>query len=511
MASERVVVIGAGIGGLACAIDLAAAGLSVGVVERAAGPGGKMCELEVAGARIDTGPTVMTLRRVFDDLFEHAGAKLADYVTLHPMDLLARHAWRDGATLDLFADEDASEAAIGAFAGKDNAAGYRRFRQISQGIFETLDQSFLHQALTGPVGLSARIGLAHLHRLRAIRPFTTLWDALGEFFPDPRLRQLFGRYATYCGSSPFQAPATLMLIAHVEQAGVWTVAGGMQRLADGLERLARSLGVTFHYGCAADRVLTRRGRACGVRLADGNALSAEAVVMNADADALPRSPQGKAAPPPGPASLSALTWAMTAEPSGLALSRHNVFFSDDYAEEFKDLFGKGNIPRQPTVYICAQDRDGEASPRHGPERLFLLINAPALKGLAPDAAAPMTDQELRQCETQLSHHLHLCGLDLKITPHQARVTTPLDFAQRFPLTGGALYGRATHGWAAAFQRRSARTPTPCLYQAGGGAHPGAGVPMAALSGRLAARQLISDLNSTRRFHPAAIGGGMSTV
>ena len=170
------------------------------------------------------------MRWVFDEIFEAAGATLDDYLSLRPAEVLARHAWGPSERLDLFGETARSADAIANFAGPSEAAGYLDFCREAQGIHDTLRDTFLAAAKTGPIGLAMRVGLRHTEALLRIRPFETMWSALGSHFRDPRLRQLFGRYATYCGSSPFLAPATLMLIAHVEQQGVWLVEGGMQRL-----------------------------------------------------------------------------------------------------------------------------------------------------------------------------------------------------------------------------------------------------------------------------------------
>jgi 1-hydroxycarotenoid 3,4-desaturase len=283
---DRVVVIGAGVGGLACAIELARAGLQVTVAERADQAGGKMREVAVAQPRVDAGPTVFTMRWVFDEIFEAAGSTLDQHLSLRPAQLLARHAWSTTERLDLFAAIDHSADAIARFAGPAEAAGYRAFCAEARRIYETLRDTFLTAQQTGPMGLTRNIGLSQAGRLLGIRPFDTLWGALGDHFKDPRLRQLFGRYATYCGSSPFTAPATLMLIAHVEQSGVWLVDGGMQRLAEALERLATSLGVTFHYRAHVDEIRVEQGRACGVTLRGGARLDADWVVVNADSGAV---------------------------------------------------------------------------------------------------------------------------------------------------------------------------------------------------------------------------------
>jgi 1-hydroxycarotenoid 3,4-desaturase len=519
LARQDVVIVGAGIGGLSCAIELALAGCAVTIVDRAADLGGKMREVVVDGAPIDAGPTVLTMRWVFEALFERAGAQLGDYLTLKPLDVLARHAWSATERLDLFADPDRSAEAIGDLAGARDAAGYLAFCAEAQRIYQTLKDSFLTVQKGGPITLAGRVGLHRLGELMAIRPYETLWGALGDHFKDPRLRQLFGRYATYCGSSPFQAPATLMLIAHVEQAGVWTVEGGMHRLAAALGELATSLGVVFRYRAHVARIEVEKGRAAGVVLASGERLRADHVVTNADAHALNSGVLGAAvAPPRAPAvkrSLSAVTWALKAKTQGFPLARHNVFFSSDYTAEFDDILKRRRLPQAPTIYVCAQDR-GEPGPElTGPERLLVLVNAPAQDPPAQDSpsqdeSAALTDRELATCETQAFQFLQACGLAVDRTHVSAIRTTPAMFNALYPATGGALYGQATHGWNAAFARPDARTRTPGLYQAGGGAHPGAGVPMAALSGRLAAQALLSDLASARSFHRAATPGGMST-
>ena len=218
MADRRIVIAGAGMGGLAAAIILSSAGFRTTVVEATDRPGGKMRPAAVAGPPIDAGPTVLTLRWAFDRLFEEAGSSLSDWTTLVRAEPLARHAWADGSRLDLHSDVDRSAEAIERFAGAREAEGYRRFCTRAETIYQTLRDSFMDGSRPSPLELSARVGLSKIGR---ISPFTSMWKALGEHFADPRLRQLFGRYATYCGSSPFLAPATLMLVSHVEREGVW--------------------------------------------------------------------------------------------------------------------------------------------------------------------------------------------------------------------------------------------------------------------------------------------------
>lgn len=502
MRTPRVIVIGAGIGGLVAALCLVAQGIEVVVLESGDGPGGKMRPVVVDGTEIDCGPTVFTMRWVFEDILRQAGLSLEDHVNLKPLDVLARHAWEGGAALDLFADMDRSVDAIGRFAGPQDAQGYRMFCARAGKTFETLRDTFIAATRPDPVTLAARVAAARNASIFSISPFATLWNELGRHFRDERLRQLFGRYATYCGSSPFAAPATLMLIAHVEQQGVWRVEGGMRRLASVLESLLRARGATFHYKSSATNVVVTGGRVSGVEIQGGARVAADAIVFNGDVAALAVGLLGSAcrsvvaATPKNARSLSAMTWAMRATTRGFPLSHHNVFFSSDYAAEFDDIFRRGRMPRGPTVYVCAQDRDAQspALKEGEPERLLCLVNAPA-KGDEPSS----NQMDIDACETEAFRLLERCGLTISREPGATLRRTPQAFAKMFPATGGALYGRATHGWMSSFQRPGARTRLPGLYLAGGSTHPGAGVPMAALSGQTAARSLVSDLSSTGRF------------
>ncbi|AWB24668.1 phytoene desaturase [Methylobacterium currus] len=493
MADEHVVVIGAGIGGLVATLKLAAAGQPVTLVEKAGAPGGKMRRVAAGPLAVEAGPTVFTMRWVFEEIFSECGADLASRVALTPAAVLARHAWSGTERLDLFADPARSEAAIADFAGPREAEGFRRFRTRAAEIYRALEGPFIRGQRPSPVDLAVRAGPWGLGGLMRIQPFTTLWTALCEHFRDPRLRQLFGRYATYCGSSPFSAPATLMLVAHVEMEGVWTVAGGLSRLAAAVAELAAEHGAVLRYGVAATDIVVAGGRVTAVTLDTGERLPATRVVANADAAALADGLFGKEPAravdpvPAGERSLSAVTFAVAGLPKGFDLVRHNVFFSPDSAAEFADLTRAGRLPRDPTVYVCAQDRHDDGVPAQSPEALLCLVNAPA-------RGAAFPSEEIARCHDTMIRRLSACGLTISETARN--VTTPAEFEALFPATGGALYGRASHGWMASFRRPGARTRLPGLYLAGGSVHPGPGVPMAAQSGRLAAASVLRDLGST---------------
>jgi 1-hydroxycarotenoid 3,4-desaturase len=480
-ASLPVVVIGAGMGGLVAAALLAARGLPVLVLERAGAPGGKIREVIADGVAVPAGPALLTLRPVFEAIFRDAGDDLAARVTLGAERMLAQHRWVDGARLDLPVEAGAAADAVGSFAGAAAARGYTAFRERAKRIHDALEGPFLHAQRPGALGLAAQAGL---RGLLGASPFGNLWDALAEFFPDRRLRQVFSRVATYVGSSPLRAPATLMLVSHVEHQGLWAVQGGVSRLVAALAAVAAKHGAAFRYGATAREVTVRGGRANGVRLADGEAIEASAVVVNAEAASLAGLGGAVEALPAQKRSFSAVTWAMRARLDGDAPAMQTVLHADDPTAEYAEIGYRARLPAVPTVTLWAHDRAGGVAPA-GTERLLAMVNAPARADVRP-----LPDDAVARCGQSVFARLRDAGIALPFDA--AVVTTPADFATLFPGSGGALYGPAVHGWQAAFSRPGARTKLPGLFLCGGGTHPGAGVAMAAISGKLAAARVIED-------------------
>lgn len=594
---RRVVVIGAGIGGLAAALRLAHAGCEVTVLEARAAPGGKIRTLPSAAGPVDAGPTVLTLRGVFDRLFSDVGSALEDHVTLLPLATLARHYWEDGATLDLMADPEASAANVAAAFGPRAEGEFRAFSARAARLFDAFDAPMMQAAAPTQAALAAAV-LRRPALLRDMAPHRSLAGLLRSSFGDPRLRQLFGRYATYVGGSPYASPALLALVWQAEARGVWAVAGGMHRLAEAVAALAQARGAVLRYGCAARRIVQQGGRVTAVETATER-LPAEAVVFNGDPRALAGGLLGegtrRAVAPDAvaPRSLSAYVHAFAAQVSGPALSHHTVFFGADPRAEF-DALARGERPVGATLYICAQDRaaaarqDGAAAALQEPpgpaERFEIILNGPPLppetrpegrKAGLSRAATPLRDEDATkdrlQCQTEIFQRLATFGLrfdpigsrpaaepgaDRRPTkgppgtaaPAQApalargaargpvraggppppvpslpptgvptpplpgpeTLTTPAEFATLFPGSLGSLYGRSPQGLTAGLKRPQARTPVAGLYLAGGGAHPGAGVPMAALSAAHAAEAILSDLASRSTSPRTATPGGMST-
>ena len=486
------IVVGAGAGGLATAVDLAVANWDVTVIEASSQAGGKMRQVNDGQNAIDAGPTVFTMRWVFEQLFANANGSFDTALEAVPAQILARHGWSDGSQLDLYTDHTASRAAIAAFASEADASGFDSFCQRAESNYRVLRDSFMAAQQPSMLSLPGRVGLRQLPDLIATRPDTTLWRALDRYFSDPRLKQLFGRYATYVGSSPMLCPATLMLIAHVEQEGVWQLPGGMQSLADAMVSLGRRCNVDYRFETQVTSIDTQSGSISGVTLNTSEQLKADVVVFAGDCNAVAEGLLGesiKASVKPRQVTqrgLSAVTWCLTAETEGFDLEYHNVFFDENYPSEFDAIFTEQSITQRPTVYVCAQDRVDGHKPT-GPERLLILINAPAIG----DTATPsdFDHSALWQAATAV---MARSGCRVKASEMPAVVTDPIGFHALFPGSAGSLYGGSSHGMLASFTRASARTKQRGLYLAGGTVHPGPGVPMATLSGRLAAEAIIQD-------------------
>ena len=531
--SPHVAIIGAGVGGLAAAIRLAAAGMRITVFERGLTIGGKARSETLDGRTFDTGPTVVTLPHVFEALFAAAGESLHDHVHLTPAEVLSRHFWAGGTRLDLFADVQRSRSAIDDVFGAREAEGFDRFVRHARRVYQIVERPFMGGQRPTLTGTLREFGVSALPDLFRIDGLRSLWTALGDFFDAPQLRQLFARYATYVGSSPFKAPATLAVIAGVELAGVYCVEGGIRRLIAALSALAERLGVEFRLGTGVESLTVREGRVRGLRLDSGAEVTADAIIHAGDAGALTTGLLGPevadAISLAGERALSAVTLAGLGTVIDAELSHHNVFFAADPAAEFGALFDDRAVPADPTLYLCAQDRPprSQVPPIGSPERMLALINAPALPaGDSPPCPPQPTDvpraarsrsssswtsmpSTLDACETWMRRRLAGAGVEM-----DPKATTlrrgPADWASLYPGTGGSLYGQASHGWRQAFLRPGARTRLPGLYLAGGSVHPGAGLPMAASSGARAAEALWVDLHSTRGSRPAAMPGGMST-
>lgn len=504
---HKVVVVGAGIAGLASAARLAHAGCDVTVLERHAQPGGKMRRLASPAGPVDAGPTVLTMRPVFEELFQSLGEQLEGHLTLHRQSVIARHFWPDGSQLDLHDDPVANSEAVHQFAGARAKAQFERFSERARALFDGFDAPMMQAATPSLPKLAGHV-MANPHLLRQMAPFSKLAGLLRRSFDDPRLAQLFGRYATYVGGSPYEVPALLSLIWQAEVAGVWVVEGGMHTLARALMSIAEARGAKFIFNAQVHRIELDEGAIKGVRLQSGKLVTADDVVFNGDPRALATGALGSelshVAPQTTKAarSLSAEVWAFAGTPQGVDLAHHNVFFRADPKPEFDALACSERVA-DPTLYVCAQDR---GLPHAPPllERFEIIANAPPVSGWP-------AQEEYTRCRNRTFRTLERFGLSFSEIPDRCSLTTPAGFAQLFPASDGSLYGQSPHGTMAAFQRPQTRTAIKGLYLAGGGTHPGAGVPMATLSARHAAAAILTDRTLTSPCRPMAMHGGISTV
>lgn len=497
-----VVVVGAGMGGLAAATALAAHGLEVDVLEAGEHPGGKMGIVTVDGVEADTGPSVLTLPPVLDRVLRLAGTRLGDEVELRAPEPSFRYLYPDRVALDVFPDLGRTLASVEAALGPAACDELAAFLTYARGIWEAAAPHFV----LGPaptLASLARGGLASLALLHRIDPLRTMWGALRARVHSPHLRALLARYATYNGSDVRRAPATLHCIAHVELAlGGFGVRGGMHQVARALERAAERTGVRLHLGARVERIRLRHGRVEGVETADGRGWRAATVVANADAahlfaTLLPPETRPRRMPW-GEPSMSGWTALLRARRRVGAEARvaHTVLFPRrPYLEEFTDIFDRGRPPAEPTVYLCAQEACHDRRGWAREEPVFVMANAPAGPPAADGRGALTPWEELREA---VLRRLDEAGLR---DPGDELVweRTPAELAARFPGSRGSLYGAASNGPLAAFRRPPNRvTGVRGLYLASGSAHPGGGVPLALLSGLAAARALLED----RGFRPA---------
>ncbi|MCB0044001.1 MAG: phytoene desaturase [Caldilineaceae bacterium] len=491
MAPKQVTVIGAGVGGLAAAIRLAAQGVRVSIIEQNATVGGKMGQIERDGFRWDTGPSVITMRHVFEELFAAAGRRLEAYLTLLPVDPLTRYFYRDGTVLDATPDLRRMVRQIEALAPED-VEGYLAFLAYAAKIHRITGPVFIYGE---PPSLSTLSKTSPLQFL-AVDPWRTMDQAVTRRVRSPYLRKLLDRFATYVGADPFQAPATLSVIAHVElSGGVWYPQGGVYRIAQALERLARELGVAIQTGMPAEKILVRDGRAIGVRLADGATIPADAVIANVDVATVYQhllppeiaTPARRRRQANRPTSCSGFILLLGVEGEHPRLAHHNIFFSDDYRAEFSDIFQRGRPPQEPTVYVAITAKQDPSHAPPGCENWFVLVNAPA-GDKQFDWQRNAAGYRERVLQTLARH-----GYDIRGKIRSEVRLTPDDIARQTGAWRGALYGLSSNQALNAFRRPHNRSrELPGLYFAGGTTHPGGGVPMAALSGKVAGEMILRD-------------------
>ena len=491
---SRVVVIGAGMGGLTAAARLAVKGHQVTVLERSDAAGGKVGRFERDGFRFDTGPSLLTLPQVYRDFFNKTGRPIESALDIVELEPAFAYQWADGARVVMpGADTSRCADALGDGVGGRAADDWRALMARAADMWALTRQDFIESPLHGLrplLRLAAKPG-----NIRTIAPLRSL-RSLGEgMLRDPRLVTLLDRYATYTGSDPRRAPAALATIPYIEQTfGAHHIRGGIASLAAAVHDRAVERGVHIEFGTEVTRIETSGGRVVAVHTGAGRRLPAEVVVANADARTVltqlldtgaGRAAAAVRARQPSLAGFCIYA-AVDADLPGIA--HHNVWFCPDYDDEFDCVFGAGPsrgaqpVP-DPTVYACVP-QDAAMAPA-GSRAWFILINA-APHGSDPgcvDWDAPGLAQDYAE---QVLARLAARGVDIRPHLRWMHISTPADLERRTGTPGGSIYGTASHGPRSAFTRPANATPVAGLYLAGGSAHPGGGLPLVGMSGAIVA-------------------------
>lgn len=485
MAEKKVAVIGAGLGGLSAAIRLAHAGYAVDLYDQQSIVGGKAGTKTERGFRFDTGPSLLTMTPVFRQLFEEVEQRLEDHLDFLPLAPICHYFYPDRTILYSFSD---SERFAGEIEAKtlDSGRALEDYLAYAERIYENTAELFLWNSLHELSSYFTSFSLKSLLNLGKIDAFRSMDAANRSFFSDPRLVQLFNRYATYNGSSPYKVPATLNIIPYVEYGlGGYTVTGGIYAIPSALGRLAGNLGVKLLLDTRVDKILHANRRIRGIQAA-GERRDYDIVVSNADVlrtyEDLLEDPQARLARryqalEPSSSGL-VFFWGM--KDSFPELGVNNIFFSGDYPREFHELFAERICPTDPTVYVNITSKVTPEDAPAGCENWFILINAPCNVGQDWQAeAAASRGRALSRLQRAL-------GRSVEGVIATEEVMTPQDIEKNTGSRLGSLYGISSNTSMAAFLRHPNRSRRyRGLYFCGGSVHPGGGMPLAILSGKIA--------------------------
>lgn len=482
----KVIIIGAGIGGMAAAARLAHAGCEVVVLEKNEQVGGKMGQLKKDGFRWDTGPSVITMKHVFEELWRDLGRAFPPpYLSLIPIDPLTKYFFPNGNIISATLNKTKMHAQI-AEIYEDDIAGYEKLLAQAKELHDITGPVFIYDK---PPTLKSFLRVPMRDWLK-VNAWQTMQSAINKAVVSPEMRQLFGRFATYVGGDPYQAPATLNVIAHVEMnEGVYYPQGGIYALAQGFRRLAEEVGVRFETDSKVAEINVVGRKVSGVTLKDGLFISCDAVVSNVDVTTTYKTlladekKLGRDHPP----SCSGFVLLLGIQGQHPHLAHHNIWFSDNYPAEFKAIFQDGQPPDTPTIYATITSKTDPSHAPAGHENWFILVNAPALGDSRYDWHTNRTHYR-----NQVLAQLQRFGIDLNPLIRSETIFTPLEIRQMTGAWRGALYGASPNNMMAAFKRPHNRSKIKGLYFAGGTTHPGGGVPMVTLSGKVAAECVLED-------------------
>jgi len=475
--NQKAIVIGAGLGGLAASALLASQGYRVTVFEKNSTHGGKMQELNLGEFRFDTGPSLFTMPFILEKLFKECGEDLKDYLEFKELEPVCRYFYKDETIFDNYSDREQSMQQIEQFAPED-AESYSEFLNHAAKLYDQTADAFLFNPL---YSLSDLKGL-NLTDFLGIDAFSTVSDVVDQNFQSEYLRKFFKRFTTYNGSSPYQAPGTLNVIPHVElNQGGYYVKGGMYRISEALFELSEKMGVTFQFNSKVEKISVRNKRAVSVKIEGEGEFNADLIVANSDAtDTIlnimdqeavsnsKRKRQSSIEP-----SCSGFVMLLGVNKQWDQLKHHNIFFSDDYEKEFRQIFKEKNLPDDPTIYVA---NTSYTDPDHAPEscsNLFVLVNSPYV-------TEKQDWSNLREIYSSfLINELESRGLEgLTESVMVKEVITPIDFLNQYGSNRGSIYGTSSNSKFAAFLRpRNKIRGISNLYLVGGSTHPGGGIPL----------------------------------
>lgn len=491
----KIVVIGAGMGGMGAAARLAKAGHSVSLYEASETYGGKLRTEWIGRCAFDTGPSLLTLPAVYKDLFIRTGKPLALLCELLPVNPSFDYRFADGTSVKFsnLSRFDTLKAIREAF-GEDVSNQWDQLMRRAAKMWDVSREPFIESELGSMLSLLKRRTL--IRDIFIIAPWRSLRQFADKYLRDQRLRYILDRYATYSGSDPRKAPAVLASIAYVEEAfGAWHIKGGVGQLATLVYQRAIDLGVEFHFNSKIQEIVTEKGRARGVRSGDGSLISADAIVANADASLIynqlitgekrklrkVRKNLAKADP-----SIAGFTLLLGLRKDGAqALSHHTILFTDDYDAEFNSIFNEKKPVKKPTIYICAPD-DEQMVKDSNLESWSVLVNAPH----HGENGFDWSDANFsRLYADQIIDQIQERGIPVRDRLESLTIRTPADLERSVLAPGGSIYGTSSNGARAAFMRAKNRSPIKGLYCVGGSSHPGGGLPLVGLSGEIVANAI----------------------
>lgn len=479
----KVVVVGAGLGGLSAACHLAGRGHDVEVLERETLPGGRAGLLEVSGYRFDTGPSVLTMTGILSGAFAAAGADMAEYVTLRPVDPMYRACYADGSEIRVRHGRQAMTEEIRQVCGPAEAAAFGRFCDWLCDLYQLELPNFIDRNFDSVVSIANPPGpLATLVRMGGFRRLATVVDS---YFSDPRLQKVFSFQAMYAGLSPFQALALYCVITYMDTVeGVYFPEGGMHAIPRGLAAAAEKAGASFRYGVTVDRVVRTGERVSGVRLSGGEVVHADAVVLNPDLPVAYRELLPGVRPPlvtnRGNYSPSCAVWLVGARgqlPEGAA--HHNIHFGAAWRGAFEALLEEGVCMPDPSILVTSPTVSDPSLAPDGRISLYVLEPTPNLDGKVDwTVEGPRLKESLAGRVAALGYPVD----DIEFE----RFLDPTDW-ERMGMERGTPFALAHNFFQTGpFRPNNVNRKVPGVVFVGSGTVPGVGVPMVLLSGRLAA-------------------------